>query len=660
MVGLLVGLALLPWAALASDPSPVDLQLMRAVKRRDPDALRAALEAGADPSLELDGLGSPLGLVCLSARGKDDLTPFLSMAAALREAGARVPADPDAATSVLTHCVMSGSLELVRVAVDSGIDLEASYEGRTPAQHAKTFEVMGMGGGPAITRYLETGEFPEDAGEFPEDGPPAIHRDAGPMGMWQRLQELAEREGEAAPPREEAPELEPGAAVRPGRYRGPCELVFSDSPPPGGSGRAAFAVTVLYPVEAHRSLEAAEGPLVQMTAASLLIGGSPNKAVGAVRPPDCAPVELQVEGGYRMVTYRSKQTWRWECAHRNRGGECVRERKVVDESTGRREVAEVEVKGDAPAPPEEPEERPCLEIVAPAAPAQASYSSGDPGRLVIVAEAEVRGEDLDPEEIRWGMEWIAGKEPTIEPETGPRVTITFEGLPPHNTDFGPRRLTASVGGARDSVGVEVFYDPTARNHPAVPGRQEGTPNWYYYWSQTGAGKGVRHRYIPERRSKQVDPATGGGYPTLGQFSREEDLVYVTDLLFETRTCTQREKAGKGPNAWGIDCFAELLIHENQHLVDWKRWWPEGGRGNFVESLNNDADNDFVPRWYEGQRAGCSDDAQRSCADLPPLEGITDLEINAYWAGWEWTLGSVDDEDWSHCGKQWKDRSACPD
>ena len=37
---------------------------------------------------------------------------------------------------------------------------------------------------------------------------------------------------------------------------------------------------------------------------------------------------------------------------------------------------------------------------------------------------------------------------------------------------------------------------------------------------------------------------------------------------------------------------------------------------------------------------------------------TDAEINAYWVGWSWRLGSVNASDWS-CGplaKQWKGRA----
>lgn len=38
----------------------------------------------------------------------------------------------------------------------------------------------------------------------------------------------------------------------------------------------------------------------------------------------------------------------------------------------------------------------------------------------------------------------------------------------------------------------------------------------------------------------------------------------------------------------------------------------------------------------------------------PFQDVTDAEINAYYQGWTWPIGSVDGEDWS-CGelsKQW--------
>jgi hypothetical protein len=42
----------------------------------------------------------------------------------------------------------------------------------------------------------------------------------------------------------------------------------------------------------------------------------------------------------------------------------------------------------------------------------------------------------------------------------------------------------------------------------------------------------------------------------------------------------------------------------------------------------------------------------------PFPDATDTEINAYWMGWTWPIGTVDSVDWScgPLGKQWHGRS----
>ena len=47
----------------------------------------------------------------------------------------------------------------------------------------------------------------------------------------------------------------------------------------------------------------------------------------------------------------------------------------------------------------------------------------------------------------------------------------------------------------------------------------------------------------------------------------------------------------------------------------------------------------------------------SCAQRP-FKGSIDSEIFAYYVGWKWPVGKADREDWSRCGKQWRNASAC--
>jgi len=68
------------------------------------------------------------------------------------------------------------------------------------------------------------------------------------------------------------------------------------------------------------------------------------------------------------------------------------------------------------------------------------------------------------------------------------VTISFNGLPKESADFGKKKITASAcGKSSKPVIVEVFFKPEDTTHP---GKGSGdTPNWFYYWAKTKAGKG---------------------------------------------------------------------------------------------------------------------------------------------------------------------------
>lgn len=140
---------------------------------------------------------------------------------------------------------------------------------------------------------------------------------------------------------------------------------------------------------------------------------------------------------------------------------------------------------------------------------------------------------------------------------------------------------------------------------------------------------------------------------------------MSDLIVSNHGCMERvswnghSKTGK--KATGIDCFAEDVWHEWQHKEDFEEWW--GGRFKYVLLKNNvpgydDEDDDNVPAKIEAMLAGCSDQSPTSCA-WRPYNNLPDVEVQSYWKGWQWKIGSVGKEDWSRCGKQWKDASVCP-
>lgn len=108
----------------------------------------------------------------------------------------------------------------------------------------------------------------------------------------------------------------------------------------------------------------------------------------------------------------------------------------------------------------------------------------------------------------------------------------------------------------------------------------------------------------------------------------------------------------GVVATGIDCFAEVVRHEWQHHLDDLSWWPNG----YIILL--DSHFDRLPQDVELREPGCIYLCPWSCRDRP-FSDVTDRELNAYWAGWTWVIGTADRDDWSCGGKQWKG-GKCPE
>jgi hypothetical protein len=239
-------------------------------------------------------------------------------------------------------------------------------------------------------------------------------------------------------------------------------------------------------------------------------------------------------------------------------------------------------------------------------------------------------------------------------------------LPELNGALGETAITASI--EQDGCACErtrtirVFYLPSVSNHPHAgdgPGTPySGTPNWFYYWTQSAAQQEIgmqRVGYVKRILDEH-------GRVVAAQYDEMEGRISLTDALFEVPCqprINQATRAATGKTSKGIDCFAETLRHEWQHHLDWLEWWPSSNPLQRSNPLFTDEDMDGVPSSLEEKLPGCSDSEERSCDGLPPIDGITDREINTYWVGWTWSIGSADEEDWSCNGKQWKGGS-CPD
>ena len=298
-----------------------------------------------------------------------------------------------------------------------------------------------------------------------------------------------------------------------------------------------------------------------------------------------------------------------------------------------------------------------------------SFDDGKPGRAVValLSRATVAGRAVS-DDMRWTLEPIEdGTTLTPSEATGEKVSFTYETLPEKNTSFGVRKATMQVEAegctcARAS-NLRIFYAPFATNHPqpgALPaGGDAPTPNWFYYWMQTSAGRGVDPARVVYRTTIAPEniPPAGAPPPMInGRYEESADRVLIAGRVPRRGACRARMAEGNPPrptgvSAIGIDCFAETLRHEWRHRVEYRQWWSGG------YDRASDLDGDRVPNGVEEQEPGCNRMDPLSC-QRRPFPDVTDRELTAYWVGWTWPLRSADAEDWTCLGKQWRGK-VCP-
>ena len=390
--------------------------------------------------------------------------------------------------------------------------------------------------------------------------------------------------------------------------------------------------------------------------------------VGMIAPPACEPIEL-APAEYEVTVLGADMTWVWKCDP-DSGDNCF---IVMKDQTTLLANHEFQV-GVNPAPAEgaaSPDDECRVESVKITGPGRGdpyAYDDSPTGTLEFTAKAQAEPSTCD-QPMSWSIEGIGSISAQVE-AGGDSATFTYRQLPHNNEDFGPKVITVQVGGRTDTLSVEMFFNPTAFNHPG----SEGTPNWFHYWSKTLAGAGETLRHTPQRFSETVSGAS-----VQGQYDFSEDIVYLTDLAYQ-RSCARRPAGFGGGEMTGIDCFAELVRHEGQHKKERHAWWggfdPKAGRENAEAACsgtllslcdawqeyktNHDWDLDLVPNSVEQSLAasrGCDWEDNQSCSGRPG--GKIDLEMNAYNVGWGWIPGGANKEDWSRCGKQWPDATVCP-
>ncbi|MFC1791346.1 ankyrin repeat domain-containing protein, partial [Gemmatimonadota bacterium] len=500
----------------------------------------------------------------------------------------------------LMAAAMNGRAEAVSALLEFGSDPSLTDGGGDTALSWATLNALGSGDDAILSQLSGSSSEGEAAMSLLRNG---IDMDGTFQPGFQSLREEEE-------------------VYAPGGFAGPClsrrnPAMDPAHPSPGQAGSGAFR-------ETHVWFE----------------GGM---SVGTITPPNCEPLHL-APAQYRVQVLGGDVSWVWECAY-PRGDGCIIVRK---NATTINVMYEFDVGVEANAPlvpnPDEPCEVESIEITLPTREKQYAYDGSPQGLLEVAATARALPTSCG-KPIQWSMEDI-GEVSARQQGAGESVEFRFTGLPRESEAFGPKVIRAEVDGVSVEVVVEVFFDPTAWNNPG----EGALPNWFHYWGQTRAGGGQTVHYSPERRSR-----TTGGFAQ-AQYDYTKDRVYLTDITY-SKSCAPRTSDFGGGSSKGIDCFAELVRHENQHKVDRHAWW--GARNPETAPWADDWDQDLVPNEVEerlSETRGCNAMWRESCSGVPA--GSIDVEMDAYATGWGWIRGGANDQDWSWCGKQWKDPSVC--
>jgi ankyrin repeat protein len=605
------------------------------------DLAKVLAEAGAD--VNQPGR-SGAGAMHMAAR-KGDIDTLQSM---LKSGGDPNGRD-DFGKTPLHHALAGGHADAAKLLLDAGADVNATDDnGGTPLMDAASSR-----SGAAVRLALGAGADPDARNN---NGQHAAE-------MGQGVDEAVDPIVEASPEiqeNREAPEIEEDGEVAPGSYNTPCAE--------SGGGNLGLDVDICGAAGSYR-----------ITVSLIREDGT---SAGKVVPPLCEPFDFKAGSSYRITVLVSSYDWEWDCRYELKsttGDTTILSYKKETNKKFSEKTIEVTVPDPNPKPEEEEEEKD-LEIFLVWDPDGVKFAFDDSsdGVLELIVEAVVSG-DIDPETVEWSMDKIGNSKMTIEPERGAAVTIRFEGLPEWNNDFGEKTITARAGGKSDSMTVEVYFDPKAKNHPHVNDAYKGwagVPNWFYYWGLSSAGRGYKPEYDPGARS-----CTGAA--VVGQYNYERDAILLTDGVIDS-VCIAR--AG-GKQARGFDCYAETLRHENVHRKELRAWWEplgsapaacvnfdnatrgKSGLGSLIATLGEvaklagniprvglDKDGDMVPDSVENELAtgrGCDPANPKSCSGRPQHLNVIDVEMNAYTIGWAaWPPCSAPAEDWSRDGQQW--------
>lgn len=232
--------------------------------------------------------------------------------------------------------------------------------------------------------------------------------------------------------------------------------------------------------------------------------------------------------------------------------------------------------------------------------------------------------------LEWMISPIIGSTLTSSPtpSRGSSITFTYTSLPASNNEFGTKTLTLTYPlfpGAQDTQAVQIFFSRDATNHP---GAGAGiTPNWYYYWSQTGASSGT-HIYDPNYPNADGYYECGQNHFHICPSAKDQDYGLV--IMGE-----------------GIDNFGSTCLHERGHMDYWLDTW--GLATN--TPLTQDGDQDGLRDIDEPNMTGLNGLPYNPVLKDTNGDGADDFEDYACVKENNWIIGSYNSVDWANPGKQ---------
>lgn len=170
-----------------------------------------------------------------------------------------------------------------------------------------------------------------------------------------------------------------------------------------------------------------------------------------------------------------------------------------------------------------------------------TFNDATPGVCNVTGWGTTGVLEMDPE-LQWSISGITGSTLTSEPpdRKGPNITFTYTTLPSSWVAWKNLYLTHPAVSCMDYQLVEIFFSRDATNNP------EGiNPNWYYYWSKTGASSGTHH-YNPGLLDADGQYTFGDNFFEIGPSAKNQDVGLVV----------------KGD---GIDNFGSTCLHEKAHM-----------------------------------------------------------------------------------------------